>query len=84
MFHPAAGDAVLHATLWQEAPAADEGTTSSSTGSSGGSANPWLPREVVLPCGGDLGVLQLLVTFVGLWHAAMRAQLLSHDLPAHR
>jgi hypothetical protein len=44
----------------------------------------WLPREVVLPCGGDLGVLQLLATFGGLWHAAMRAQLLSHDLPAHR
>jgi hypothetical protein len=87
MFHPAAGDVVLQATLWQEAPPAGDGNHASSTGGSSGNVTPaasWLPAEVVLPSADDLALPQLLTTFAGLWHATMRAQLLSYDAPGHR
>jgi hypothetical protein len=98
MFHPAAGDAVLHSALWGlPLSGVNPPTTSSNSnrGSSSSSSSSSATTTTTMTTGAgshgmphlradDLAVPQLRATFVGLWHTTMRMQRLSYAVPHHR
>jgi hypothetical protein len=81
---PAGGFTPVAASSVPRQPAASSNRSSTASSSGSGPTASWLPREVLLPCAGALGVPQLLATFVGLWHATMRMQQLGYASQADR